>query len=659
MFRAVLVANRGEIAVRVMRTCRTMGIRTVAVYSDADRGAPHVRCADEAVRLGPAAPARSYLDVAAVVEAARRTGAEAVHPGYGFLSENPALAEACAAAGIAFVGPSADAMRLLGDKPAARRLAAEHGVPVLPGFDGDTHDDALVAAAAEKIGFPVMVKAAAGGGGRGMRLVPSRDALGDALAGARREAQSAFGDDRLLLERAVAGGRHVEVQVLADAHGHAVHLGERDCSIQRRHQKVVEEAPSPALSAGPRERMGAAAIAIVRAARYVNAGTMEFLLDGDGALSFIEANARLQVEHPVTESVTGLDLVELQLRVAAGEPLPFTQGDVRHSGHAIECRVYAEDPARGYLPSSGRITCYVPPPGEGIRIDSGVEAGTAVPAEYDPLLAKLVVHAPSRQAAVDRCARALEAFAVEGVRTNLGLLQTVVSSPEFASGTADLATLEAMPPQDFLPRLPDDVLLATAAADIAPPAGGRGNGPWEALGPWRLDGRRPLAYQYHGRTFAFEAERVAGRTDAWRTTVDGREYTFSAPAGAGDSGAVPAWTVTREGACRIVEGEERRYVLAPPNPSAGDTAQSTRAGRAGTLRAPIPGVVARLLVSPGERVRARQPLVVIEAMKIEHIIESSADGIVRAISCEAGRRVAEGEILIEVAAEQDDGDAAS
>ncbi len=662
MFRTVLVANRGEIAVRVMRTCRELRIRTVAVYSDADRGALHVRCADEAVRIGPA---RSYLDVAAIVEAARRSGAEAVHPGYGFLSENPALADGCAAAGLAFVGPTAAAMRLLGDKSAARRLAVEHGVPVLPGFDGDTRDDATLAAAAVEIGFPVMVKAVSGGGGRGMRLVRSRDALPDALAGARREAKAAFGDDRLLLERAVAGGRHVEVQVVADAHGDAVHLGERDCSVQRRHQKVVEESPSPAVDDGLRERMGQAALTIARAARYVNAGTVEFLLDSGGAFYFLECNTRLQVEHPVTECVTGLDLVELQLRIAAGERLPFGQEDVRCSGHAIECRIYAEDPARGYLPSSGRITCYVPPSGEGVRVDSGVEAGSSVPAEFDALLAKLIVHGGSRQQAIARCARALDGYAIEGVRTNLGLLQAVVSSPAFAAGTADLATLEAMASQDFLPHLPDDVLLAAAAFDVAPSDGGRGGEPWEALGPWRTGGRRPLAYQYHGRTFAFEAARIAGRTDAWRATIDGRGHEFAAGRGApgeviaGDDGTARARPATHEGGHIVVETDGRRYVLARPGGSAGDVPRPSRAGGAGELRAPMPGVVARVLVSTGDRVHARRPLIVIEAMKIEHIIESSVDGIVKRIACEAGAKVTEGEILIEITSAGDEGDATS
>lgn len=663
MFGKILVANRGEIAVRIMRTCQAMGIRAVAAYSDADRDALHVRRAEEAVRIGPAAPAQSYLSVASIVDAAHRVGAEAVHPGYGFLSENPALAEACAAAGLTFVGPPAAAMRLLADKSAARCLAVERGVPVLPGYAGGRQDDRTLLKQAAEIGFPVMVKAAAGGGGRGMRLIQSPDGLPEALASARREAGAAFGDGRLLLERAVVGGRHVEIQLLLDAQGNAVHLGERDCSIQRRHQKVIEESPSPAVTPDLRERMCAAAREVARAAGYANAGTVEFLLDRDGRFYFLEMNARLQVEHGVTELVSGLDLVALQLRIAAGEPLPITQDEVHLAGHAIECRIYAEDPTRGYLPSSGRITYFLPPEGEGVRNDIGVEAGSDVPAEYDPLLAKLLVHAPTRQEALEHCRRALDAYAIEGVKTNLGLLQWVLASPAFAAGTADLATLEGIPPPEFLPRLPDEVLLAAAAVDAGWLATGRVTDPWTALGAWRIDGRSPLEYTYHGRAFALEVERIVGRERAWRTTVDGRDHEFAASAlGPGEIivtgiGQERQWTAARDGSHLVLESQGRRYVLGRPTRSASGLATAVAAGRAGALRAPMPGIVVRVLVGEGAKVRARQPLVVLEAMKMEHIIESNVDGVVRKVLCREGQRVGEGDMLIELESAEVEGDA--
>ncbi len=646
MFEKVLVANRGEIAVRVMRTCDRLGIATVAVYSDADRGSVHVRRAGEAVRVGPARPSESYLKIEAIIEAARSVGADAIHPGYGFLSENPALAEACAAAGIAFVGPTPAAMRLLGDKAAARRLAQEHGVPVLPGVDAGEGDDARLVDAAASVGFPLMVKAAGGGGGRGMRLVASPDELPDALASARREATAAFGDGRLIVERAVVGGRHVEVQVLADAHGNAIHLGERDCSVQRRHQKVIEETPAPRLDDDARAQMCEAALTVARAAGYTNAGTVEFLLDHDGAFYFLEVNTRLQVEHPVTEMVTGLDLVELQLRVAAGDPLPLTQADVRRSGWAIECRIAAEDPARGYLPSSGRITYLRAPGGEGVRVDSGVETGSRVPPEYDSLVAKLIVHADTRDEALRRAGRALAGMAVEGVQTNLALLEAVVASPAFADGRHDLALLESMPRAAFVAQLPDDALLAAAAADVMPRTAAD---PWQALGAWRASGPARLAYVHHGREFELDVER-AGR---WRALVDGRQLPFDAER-AGDAIVVrvgsdeTSWSVGRNGPHLILASGDREYVLTQSAPATSGAHAGAAAHRTGEVRAPMPGVVVRVLVAEGDAVAGRQPLVVLEAMKIEHVVESTADGLVRAVRCEPGQRVAEGDILIEI-----------
>jgi len=634
MFNKALIANRGEIAARIMRTCDRMGIATVAVYSDADWNAPHVRMAGEAVRLGPPRPSASYLDIGKIVAAAVATGAQAVHPGYGFVSENPALPEACAAAAIAFVGPPAAAMRALGDKIAARRLAEAHGVPVLPGFDiGDRDELPDVGAAA----FPLMLKAAAGGGGRGMRVVEDRAALPEALAAARREAAAAFGDGRLFAERAVVGGRHIEVQVIADRHGNVIHLGERDCSTQRRHQKVIEETPAPSLAPEARARMHEAALTMARAAGYENAGTVEFLVDRDGAFYFLEVNARLQVEHPVTEMVTGVDLVELQLRVASGEPLPLAQADVRFGGHAIEVRLLAEDPARNYLPASGRIARFVAPAMPGVRVDSGVADGSAAPAEYDSLLAKIIAHAPSRDAAVELAGRALSATAVEGVRTNAGLLAAVLREPSFRAGTHGLALLESMPPASFAPALPDDALIAAAAADLAPVT--RAD-PWSALGGWRMHGAVALEYDYHGRTFAITATREGGLLR--EVVIDGRPVAVPAPD--------PAWRVERDrGLVTVARGRECYALLRPS--LTGGAHPGGAAARAGELRAPMPGIVVRIMAAVGDRVAARQPLAVIEAMKMEHIIESSIDGVVVRIAVAEGARVAEGDILVEVASE--------
>ena len=439
MFGRVLIANRGEIAVRIMRTCRALGIRTVAVFSDVDRDALHVRSADAAVHIGLASARESYLNAVAILEAARRSGADAIHPGYGFLSESPDFAQACSAAGVTFIGPPPQAMRLLADKTAARRLAEELRVPVLPGIHEDAADDDALAAKAAQIGFPLMVKAVAGGGGRGMRLVAAEEALPDALASARREALAAFGDERLLLERAVVGGRHIEVQVLADRMGNAIHLAERDCSIQRRYQKVIEESPSPAVTPELRTRLTEAALRLAQAAGYENAGTVEFLVDREGGFSFLEMNARLQVEHGVSELVTGLDLVALQLAIAAGDPLDLRQEDVRFQGHAIECRVYAEDPTRGYAPSPGRLSIFEPPSGEGVRNDTGVEAGSVVPSNYEPLLAKLLVHGPTRAEAVERARAAAAAYVVEGVHSNLGLLVRGPRGPRVRKGPGESA----------------------------------------------------------------------------------------------------------------------------------------------------------------------------------------------------------------------------
>jgi acetyl-CoA carboxylase biotin carboxylase subunit len=490
-FRKVLIANRGEIAVRVARTCRVLGLRSVAVYSEADRGALHTREADEAVPIGPSEAARSYLSIDALLAAARSAGADAVHPGYGFLSQNGDFADAVADAGLVFIGPPGHVHRRMGDKRAARQLMASAGVPVVPGYEGEDQADARLDAEAARIGFPVMIKPALGGGGKGMRVVPAPDAFAGALAASRREARASFGHDALVLERFIERPRHIEVQVLADAAGSVVHLLERECSIQRRHQKVVEETPSPALGAELRERVCAAGVAAAKAASYVNAGTVELLMDTRGGFYFLEMNTRLQVEHPVTEAVLGLDLVRLQIEVAEGRPLSFTQDQVVGRGHALECRVYAEDPQKGDLPSAGRILHMAVPEGPGVRFDAGVAARSEVTVHYDPMLAKLITSGRDRAESIDRMAAALRSTVVLGVATNLGRLQAIVDHPAFRAGELHtgfldehLASLEpyACPSAEAVAAaaaaLRSGRVRAASGTTEAPPD------PWTTLGRW-------------------------------------------------------------------------------------------------------------------------------------------------------------------------------
>ncbi len=500
MFRKVLIANRGEIAVRILRACRELGIRTVAVYSEADRRALHVRLADEAYAIGPALARNSYLRIDRLVQTARDSGAEAIHPGYGFLSENPDFAAACNEAGIVFVGPPASAIAAMGDKVAARRLMHAAGVPIVPGTAHDLRDEEIVGEAG-RIGFPLFIKAAAGGGGKGMRLVQGPGELGRSLAAARREAKKAFGDDRVYLERAVLGARHVEIQVLADAHGRTIHLGERDCSIQRRHQKLVEETPSPAVDEALREGMGAVAVRAAEAVGYVNAGTVEFLLDREHNFYFLEMNTRLQVEHGITEAVTGVDIVKEQLRIAAGEPLRFQQADLRPQGHAIECRITAEDPFNHFLPAGGRVIRLFQPSGPGVRVDSGVEEGTEVSTFYDSLLAKLIVWAENREAAIQRMGRALDEYRVVGLPTSIPFHQWVMADDDFRRGAYDtgfLADHFSLAEPDRAANQPLAALVAallsdeqrrraTLAASPADQAGG--SGAWKSAAPWKLAGR--------------------------------------------------------------------------------------------------------------------------------------------------------------------------
>ena len=494
MFKKILVANRGEIAVRILRACRELGIQTVAIYSDADENALHVQQADEAIHIGPPAPTESYLHVEKIIAAAKQTNAEAIHPGYGFLSENAAFAAAVDSAGLTFIGPSADSIRAMGDKAESKIRMKSAGVPTVPGVEGIESRDEFENAARE-IGYPVLVKAAAGGGGKGMRIVNARNELPEAIESARREALNAFGDERLLIEKYVARAHHVEFQVFGDQHGNLVHLFERECSVQRRHQKIMEETPSPLLTPEMREEMGQAAVAAAKAVGYSNAGTVEFIVDPDTLeFYFLEMNTRLQVEHPVTELVTGIDLVHWQIRVAAGERFPFSQSHFTQRGHALECRVYAEDPANGFLPSTGRLLQYLEPRGPGIRVDSGFTAGDQVTHFYDPLLAKLIVHAENREAAIQRMQAALRDFIVHGVVTNIDFMQSVLSHPDFAEGKVSTRWVETTmesngSPFDRQEAVPALHLIAAALADLmivnGPSSSVHSNDP-DPYSPWRL-----------------------------------------------------------------------------------------------------------------------------------------------------------------------------
>ncbi|TAK12303.1 MAG: acetyl-CoA carboxylase biotin carboxylase subunit [Anaerolineae bacterium] len=498
LFDRILIANRGEIAVRLLRACRELGISPVAVYSEVDREALHVRLADEAILLGPAAPAESYLNMEKVIAAALQSGAAAVHPGYGFLSENAGFARRAAAAGLVFIGPPPGAIDAMGDKAAARVLMQSSGVPVVPGVQ-DVADDKALAKAAKDIGFPVLVKAAAGGGGKGMRVVNASADLLESAAAARREALNAFGDDRLILEKYVARGRHVEIQVLADQHGNTVHLFERECSVQRRHQKIIEETPSPLLDDDLRSAMGDAAVAAAQAVGYTNAGTVEFIVDPDTrAFYFLEMNTRLQVEHPITEAITGLDLAQWQIRIAAGERLPFQQADLTPHGHAIECRLYAEDPATGFLPSTGTLLAFDLPSGPGVRVDSGVTEGSEISVHYDPLMAKLIVHAGDRPAALRRMQTALSETVVLGVTTNREFLLDVLQHPVFAAGEATTRFIEEhLPNWRPATSVPPAALIAAALAELRAPASSNGATPAadaDPYSPWA----RPTGFRMGG-----------------------------------------------------------------------------------------------------------------------------------------------------------------
>ncbi len=651
MFDAVLVDNRGEIAVRVIRTLQRLGIRAIAVHSDADADAPHVHLADEAVRIGPAPSAESYLSVPAILAAAELTGVQAIHPGYGFLSENAEFAAACAAAGRTFIGPSPAAMEALGDKVRAKQAAQAAGVPTLPGLQEPGLSDAAIIAFAQGEGvLPLMVKAAAGGGGRGMRVIEELGTLPDALGAARREARSGFGDDTLLVERYVPRSRHVEVQVLADAHGEVVHLGERECSLQRRHQKVVEESPSPIVTPAVREAMGAAAVALFRAAGYVGAGTCEYLVPHDTPeeFFFLEVNARLQVEHPVTELVCGLDLVEQQLRIAAGLPLGFAQADVRLTGHAIEVRVCAEDPIAGFLPATGVVGAYHEP--AGVRTDSGITRGSVVSANYDSLLAKVIAHAPDRESAMTRLSHGLDELRILGVTTNVGFLRRLVDEPAVRAGDMDTGAIgRGLAPVDAPGEEREAAGVAAALVEVL--GLGRGDDPWDTLVGWRADGPAPvevplLAPGEHEpipiavtgpvadcvvRVGSREVRARAVRLDPERiaVTVEGRRR---------------VWTHADVGGKRWVAAGADAFAFTVVEPAVEAGAKSAE----GALEAPMPGTVLSVRVAEGAEVAEGEVLVVIESMKMELALTAPLAATVAAVHVQAGESVRQGQAVVEL-----------
>ncbi len=652
-----MVANRGEIAVRVIGTLKRLGIRAAAVYSDADADAQHVRLADLAVRLGPPAPSESYLAIDRVVAAAQSAAADAVHPGYGFLSENPAFARACADAGLVFIGPPADAMELLGDKVSAKLAAEEVGVPVVPGLQRPGLSDGEIEAfACGDGGFPLMIKAAAGGGGRGMRVVHQHTELADALAAARREALGGFGDDSLFVERYVERARHIEIQILADAHGNVVHLGERECSLQRRHQKVVEESPSPVVSEELRQRMGNAACDIARRAGYHGAGTVEFLASADdpNEFYFLEVNARLQVEHPVTEAVTGLDLVEQQLQIAAGQLLPVEQGSVDLKGHAIEVRVTAEDPAAGFLPATGPIALYVEPSGLGIRVDSGVSAGSEVTPFYDSLLAKVIASGRDRTEALERLTGALHELRVLGVTTNAGFLARLIGSPQMRAGELDTRLIERGE-VELLPSSEQQrtAAIAAAAAETASLYAGTGaRDPWYALVGFRLDGRAGTDWEL----------KALGDDEPHIITVEGPPRSAHVTAGERrheleiiDHGET--LTVALDGEASVWHHAtlgSQRWVAAGPDAFAFElmepVVEGSDAAGEGALEAPMPGTILNVKVGPGEQVAEGDVVLVMESMKMELSLSAPRDGVVARVHVGAGEGVRQGQVLVDLEA---------
>jgi 3-methylcrotonyl-CoA carboxylase alpha subunit len=649
-FGTLLIANRGEIACRIIRTAKRMGLRSVAVYSDADRDALHVKLADAAVAIGPVPAKESYLNIDAIIMGARESGAEAIHPGYGFLSENADFAQACTDAGLIFVGPGAEAIGLMGSKSAAKALMQRSGVPIVPGYHEADQSVAALAKAAALIGYPVLLKASVGGGGRGMRVVPAPGELAEALASARREAKAAFGDDQVLIEKYIASPRHIEVQVFGDSHGNIVSLYERECTLQRRHQKVVEEAPSIAITPPRRDQMSAAARAAAQAVGYLGAGTVEFITDASG-FYFIEMNTRLQVEHPVTEMILGIDLVEWQLRVAFGEKLPRKQDEIRAKGHALEARIYAEDADKGFLPSTGVIRHWSEPAGEGIRVDTGFRAGDAVTPYYDALLAKLIVHAGDRPAALARMGQALSEFEIAGITSNLAFLKALISHPRVASGEIDTGFIERELPTlaGARPITAADMAAACAAVlrheqeervaseDSFP-------SPWDRVDGWMPSGQRSrrlgfrqaaqrlfavLWYGRDGLTLEFAGSQgplrfTPGKGARLEVTLAETTETVSA-----------AWS-GRDLDLTISRGPLHLHWIDPFAAEVGEAAAASR------IVAPMPGTVTRILAEPGTDLPRGAPLLVLEAMKMEHTLRAPGDGRLNALKCAVGDFVQEG-----------------
>ena len=669
MLSSVLIANRGEIAVRIIRTARRMGLRTIAVYSDADANAMHVRLADEAYPIGPAPARESYLVIDRIIEAARRSGAEAIHPGYGFLSERAEFADACAEAGIVFIGPPANAIRAMGLKDGAKSLMQRAGVPVVPGYHGANQDPKFLKEKAYEIGYPVLIKAVAGGGGKGMKKVEKLVDFDEALASAQREAASSFGDPRVLIEKYVQAPRHIEIQVFGDSQGNVVHLFERDCSLQRRHQKVIEEAPAPAMPPAMREAMGRAAVEAAKAVGYVGAGTVEFIADGSNGLQadkfyFMEMNTRLQVEHPVTEAITGQDLVEWQIRVASGERLPLLQDELAIHGHAVEARLYAEDPERGFLPSTGRLHTLEFGDGEGVRVDTGVEAGAEVSPFYDPMIAKVIAFGETRDEALDRLGAVLGRTVVAGPRTNLAFLKALTEAPGFRSGAFDTGFIDRnLAALGAVPRPADPATVRLAALKLV-------DGVWaerqgrdqarsnEAASPWSAtDGFQLAAARRVSVPLVVDGERATvelvspapgtGRTGSIQAVFGGgtSDYHDDYLPVAND----PAFTLTRDGLFVVRDGRQTEVRRFDPFDVDLDHLDG-----GGAVKAPMHGKVIAVLVEPGQEVAKGDRIAVIEAMKMEHTLVAPADGTVTAIAVTAGEQVAEGAPVatIEARAEQ-------
>jgi 3-methylcrotonyl-CoA carboxylase alpha subunit len=654
-FRTLLIANRGEIACRVIHTAKAMGLRTVAVYSEADRDAMHVAMADEAILLGPARARDSYLNIERVIEAARQSGAEAVHPGYGFLSESAEFAQACREAGLVFVGPTADMIKAMGSKSGSKMLMEKAGVPLVPGYHGDAQDEVTLAKAADKIGFPVLIKASAGGGGRGMRIVRSPSELAAAIVSAKREAKAAFGDDRMLIEKFVENPRHIEVQIIGDSHGNLLSLFERECTLQRRHQKVIEEAPSPTLDAAQREAVCAAARKAAAAVNYIGAGTIEFVSNGKDVF-FIEMNTRLQVEHPVTELITGIDLVEWQLRVAFGEKLPLAQDQIRFNGHAIEARVYAENPHKNFMPSVGRIrTWRMPEQSNGLRIDAGYREGDAVSPHYDAMLAKVIAWAPTREAAIERLNRGLEVSDVRGIVTNIALLSALLTHPDVRANAIDTGFIEReLKKLTPASRAPGDLELCAAVAAIlgeeAKAARTEAHSPWRTSG-WMPVGRRQRVFTFRDRQGTEQKASLKYGNGPATLSIDEHEFAFtSSPAV--DGGFDLTLDGIKSHIVAVIEGHELylrtrngRFDLHWVDPFGGDDEEQVGEDK---IVAPLPGTVVALLAEVGATLEKGAPILTLEVMKMEQTLRAPFAGVLKVIKCKVGDIVQEGVELAEV-----------